>query len=112
MVGPQVFLTKADDILPCNCMLNLPARNAARLQHNLQLIKMPCRFTGYEMHELVQLTAGDVVGVIVDIGKDTCRVLTNQVGPSPPPPSHLRMCVPPYHLEDPTSLPFTFTSLK
>ena len=37
------------------------------------------RFIGYEMHDLVQLAAGDVVGVIVDIGKDTCRVLTNQV---------------------------------
>ncbi|KAK9835687.1 hypothetical protein WJX74_005873 [Apatococcus lobatus] len=48
-------------------------------------------FIGYEMHDLVQLATGDVVGVIVDIGKDTCRVLTNQATSDTP---DVRVCRP------------------
>lgn len=46
------------------------------------------RFGEYELHDLVALDGPQTVGVLVNVGKDTARVLTNQV--AIPQPVHMR----------------------
>lgn len=41
------------------------------------------RFGEYELHDLVALDGPQTVGVLVNVGKDTARVLTNQVAAHP-----------------------------
>jgi hypothetical protein len=38
-------------------------------------------FGEYELHDLIALDGPQTVGVLVNVGKDTARVLTNQVPP-------------------------------
>jgi hypothetical protein len=43
-----------------------------------------CRLGPYEQHDLVALAENGVVGVVVECGPDSCRVLTNRGTPDRP----------------------------